>query len=218
MKRAILSGLAILMLAGLTAVAIGAGSDSKSKSTTPTAAGSDAKNTASQTSRTYEVEPTHVSVYFRIKHLSTSYTYGRFNNVSGAWTLADETGRNQFEFTLATDSIDTGNDKRDGHLKSPDFFNVKQFPAIHFKSTRVQSQGDRLHVTGDLTMHGVTQSVSFDLTVMDEIEHAMFGKRCGLDAAFTIKRSDFGMTKFVSEGVVGDDVMLMISLEGLRKG
>jgi polyisoprenoid-binding protein YceI len=120
-----------------------------------------------------------------------------------------------FDVTVKVDKLDTANAKRDQHLKSSDFFNAKQFPDIEFKSTGVKSTGDKtFDVTGDLTLHGVTKSITVPMTFVGAATTPM-GARAGFDATFTIKRSDYGMN--FMPGMVGDDVTLMINLEGVKQ-
>ena len=161
----------------------------------------------------YKLDGAHTSAYFRITHMGMSYTYGRFNNVSGAFAVGDDS---TFNFSVKAADIDTNNTKRDNHLRSPDFFNARQFPTIAFKSTDVQGHGDDLHVTGDLTLHGVTGEISFHMKKMGEGSDRWGNERIGFATEFTIKRSAFGMTKMLD--MVGDDVDLMISFEGIRGG
>ena len=160
----------------------------------------------------YKLDPSHAAVVFKIKHLEYSYTYGFFKEISGRFTTGDKPS---FEFTAKTQSLDTGFAKRDEHLRSPDFLNAKQFPVITFKSTGVESDGDLLHLTGDLSLHGVTQSITVDLKKMGEGDDPWGNYRTGYSTQFTIKRSDFGMDKMLD--MVGDEVTLMVSFEGTRE-
>src|SRR5438045_581123 len=110
----------------------------------------------------YAVDGMHAGVSFKISHLGLSWTYGRFNEMSGDFTLDPaDPSKSSFNLSIQVNSVDTNNKKRDDHLKSPDFFNVKQFPAITFKSTSVKPVKDGYQVTGDLTLHGVTKPVTF---------------------------------------------------------
>lgn len=173
-------------------------------------------NAAAAAAAKYEVEDSHASVYFKIRHMGVSYTYGRFNDIDGSFTLG-EPSEVAFDIIVKTASVDTANASRDNHLKSPDFFNAEQFPMIRFKSTKVEKDGDGYKVTGDMTMLGKTRSITVDIDVATPIEDRRSGKmRGGFDTEFTIKRSDFGMTKFVDAGTVGDEVKLGISMEGLH--
>ena len=166
---------------------------------------------------TYNLDPAHTTATFRIKHLNVSYFYGRFDDISGAMVI-DETDptKDTVQITVKTDSVDTHNDKRDQHLKSPDFCNAAQFPEITFKSTSVVKKSDTtFSVTGDLTIHGVTKSVTADFERVGTGKDPWGGIRTGAEAVLTIKRSDYGMT-FMQDGL-GDDVKLFVSLEGVKK-
>ena len=160
----------------------------------------------------YELDPGHTSVYFKIKHLDVSYVFGRFNDVEGQYTLGDDPS---FQFTVQTESVDTGNQKRDDHLRSPDFFNAKQFRTITFQSTSVSETDDGYEVTGDLTLHGQTNEITVPLEKVGEGEDPWGGYRTGFATEFTIKRSDYGMDQMLE--MVGDEVTLMISFEGKRQ-
>src|SRR5205823_6027689 len=112
----------------------------------------------------YTVDDAHTSVVFKIEHLGLSWIHGRFNDISGTFTIdKDEPGKSSFALTVKAESIDTGNAKRDQHLRSPDFFNVKQFPLLSFKSTAVKAVKGDYEVTGDFTLHGQTQSITLTL-------------------------------------------------------
>jgi polyisoprenoid-binding protein YceI len=163
----------------------------------------------------YAVDADHVAATFKIAHLGLSWTHGRFNDVSGAFTIDPDPAKCSFTLTLKADSIDTANKKRDEHLKSPDFFNVKQYPTISFTSKAVKKVKDGYQVTGDLTMHGETKSVTFDLLGGRQAEFPKGTKRTGYSADFVLKRSAYGMKNLV--GPVGDDVHLSVSFEGKKK-
>lgn len=163
----------------------------------------------------YQVDPVHSSMVFRVKHMGTSNFYGRFNNITGSFTLDDDPTKSSFQVQIQTDSVDTGVKKRDDHLKSPDFFNAKQFSTITFKSTQVKKAGDDgLDVVGDMTLHGVTKSVTAKVT---KTGTGKFGGRAlaGVEATLTIKRSDFGMN--FAMDTLGDEVRITVSLEGGRQ-
>lgn len=163
---------------------------------------------------TFKVDATHSSVVFRVKHMGVSYTYGRFNDVAGAFSIDEgHPAESGFDITVKSASIDTESDSRDNHLRSPDFFNVKQFPEITFKSKSVKKSGEIYKVTGDLTLLGVTKSITIDVEHIGTAEHPRSGNAIsGVETVFTIKRSDYGMTYGL--GGVGDEVKLMVSLEG----
>jgi polyisoprenoid-binding protein YceI len=163
----------------------------------------------------YQVDPAHTAVTFKVAHLGLSWTHGRFNAVSGRFVIdSAEPTQSSFELSLKAESIDTGNDKRDEHLKSPDFFNTKQFPAASFKSTSVKPVQGGLEVTGEFTLHGRTQPITFTLAGGKTAEFPPGVKRTGYSAQFKLKRSDYGMDKMA--GAVGDEVYVSISFEGVK--
>jgi polyisoprenoid-binding protein YceI len=163
----------------------------------------------------YALDAAHTSVVFKISHIGLSYVYGRFDDVSGAFTIDQDPAKSSFALSLKTESIDTNNKKRDEHLSGPDFFNVKQFPEIAFKSKSVKAIDGGLEVTGDLTLHGTTKSVTFALKGGKTAEFPKGVKRTGYSTEFTVKRSDFGMDKMLE--AVGDEVSIAISFEGTKK-
>ena len=169
----------------------------------------------------YKIEGSHTSIIFGVSHLGFSYTYGMFKNSQGSYSL--DTGNpaaSSFELAIDVNSIDTNDAKRDEHLKNADFFNVKQFPAITFKSTSVSAEKDSsdntiYQVTGDLTMHGTTKSITLPLQLLKE-GPGMGGKnRTGFLCETRLKRSDFGMTNMVP--AIGDEVAITISFEGVQQ-
>ncbi|HEY5741996.1 MAG TPA: YceI family protein [Terrimicrobiaceae bacterium] len=165
---------------------------------------------------TFKIDPVHSSVIFSVKHLGVSNVYGRFNDVSGKVVLdKSDASKSSIEVTIPVESIDTRNQKRDQHLKSPDFFNAKQFPVIVFKSKEVKGSGETYQVTGDLTLHGVTKPLSLEIKDVVEGKEMEGESRGGGETHFTIKRSDFGMD--FMQGPVGDEVKVMLSLEGVKQ-
>lgn len=173
---------------------------------------------AAHAADSYVVDPAHTSVIFGINHLGFSYTYGRFNKVSGNYVLDDANpAASRFEFTIETASVDTGDAKRDEHLRKPDFFNANEFPQITFVSTEVKSEKNNkgetvFQVTGELTIHGVTRKVTLPLRLL-KVGPGPDGKqRSGFIAEMQLFRSEFGMTNMVPH--IGDDVAVTISFEG----
>ena len=170
----------------------------------------------------YAIDAGHSTVLFSINHLGVSNTWGRFNGIEGSFSLNDENPTDcAVECTVDASSIDTNSADRDGHLKGPDFFNVKEFPTIKFKSTKVAkgAEAREFVVTGDLTLHGVTKSVTIHMTKIGEadLSKAMphLGYRAGFEGMLTIKRSDFGMDNMVPH--IGDEVRLILAVEGMRQ-
>jgi polyisoprenoid-binding protein YceI len=162
---------------------------------------------------TYKLDPVHTSVIFRVNHFGVSYVYGRFDEASGTFSVDDKSP--SFDITVNAESVDTNNKQRDTHLKSADFFSVKEFPTLTFKSTSVASSGDKkFDVTGDLTMHGVTKSITASIEFVGAADTKM-GARAGYEAHLSVKRSDFGMDKWLP--AVGDEIQVTVSLEGVKQ-
>lgn len=163
----------------------------------------------------YAVDAAHSHVLFRTTHLGLSYAHGRFDRMSGSFRLGD-TPKIEMEIDLT--SVDTQNEKRDAHLKGPDFFNTAEFPKATFRSTAVEKKGeDTWRVTGQFELLGKKREVAFDATKIGEGKDPWEGYRAGLHAEFTIKRSDFGMNWGIENDSVGDEVLIEVSLEGIRE-
>ena len=163
---------------------------------------------------TFKVDPVHSFVTFRIRHMGVAHAWGRFDQPQGTvvWDDADPS-KSSVQVTLQTERIDTGNEKRDAHLRSPDFFNARQFPTITFKSTAVTKKGEgEFEVRGDMTLLGVTKPVTAKVVKVGEADTKR-GQLAGWDAFFTVKRSEFGMT-FMPDGL-GDEVTIFVSVEGV---
>ncbi|HKD36315.1 MAG TPA: YceI family protein [Pirellulales bacterium] len=164
----------------------------------------------------YEIDGMHSGVNFKISHAGISWVYGRFDSFSGGFSLdPNKPAAASFAMTIKADSIDTNNKKRDEHLSSPDFFDVKQFPAMEFKSTAVRPVDDGYQVAGDFTMHGVTKPITVVLKGGRFTEFPMGTKRTGFVTQFTLKRSDFGIDKF--KEMLGDEVYIDVSFEATQK-
>lgn len=172
---------------------------------------------------TYVVDKAHSEAKFEVSHL-VSRVSGKFNDVSGKITgdPADAAG-SSVEFTIKAASIDTGNEGRDKHLRTPDFFDTDKFPEITFKSTAIKPTAKKnlYEVTGDLTMRGVTKRVTLP------VEFRGFGKdpsgntRAGFTAKTTLNRKDYGINwnRTFDEGgvVLGDDVDVVVNIEAPKQ-
>jgi polyisoprenoid-binding protein YceI len=162
---------------------------------------------------TYDIDWVHSTVVFKVKHLDVSYFRGRFNQIEGSivYDRGDAT-KCQVELVVTAESVDTNAPGRDRHLKSPDFLDVNQFPAIEFKSTKVKAgEKGALEITGDLKLHGVTKSITVTATKVGEASGPRGEKLIGFDTVFTIKRSEFGMTYSLDQ--LGDEVEIAVGLE-----
>jgi polyisoprenoid-binding protein YceI len=164
----------------------------------------------------YTIDGMHTSVSFKIAHIGLSWTHGRFNDVSGSFSIDPaDASKCTFSLSIKANSIDTNNAKRDDHLRSPDFLNVKQYPTLTFKSTSVKPIKDGYLVTGELNLHGTTKSVSFSLIGGRKAEFPKGVQRTGYTTDLAIKRSDFGMDKMAP--AIGEEVFISISFEGTKK-
>lgn len=165
----------------------------------------------------YAVDPVHSVVLAKIRHLNVSNFYARFNDVSGK-VVVDEAdpAKSSIEVVVKADSFDSNNEKRDQHVKNPDFLNAKQFPVITYKSTAIKKTGDdRYEVTGDLSLHGVTKPVTAAFTVVGRGKDPRGASIIGAETKFTFKRSDFDMS-FMLQGL-GDEIEVTVSIEAGKK-
>jgi polyisoprenoid-binding protein YceI len=156
----------------------------------------------------YAIDGAHSSVAFGIKHSDLNFVYGLFSNISGHFAV-DESG--DVDVTINADSIYTGVEGRDNHLKSPDFFNARQFPEISFKSSEISKvDDDTYELKGELTMLGMTKPVTAKCTMATGTGRGG-DEKGGLVTSFSVKRSDF---KLGGPGGVSDEVKVMVSLQG----
>ncbi|MCA9188707.1 MAG: YceI family protein [Pirellulaceae bacterium] len=164
----------------------------------------------------YGLDPTHTAVSFQVSHLGISWTHGRFNQVEGQFSIDPANPADaMFAMAINADSIDTGNQQRDDHLRSPDYFNTKQFPTISFKSTKAEKVEEGIQVTGDMTMHGQTKAITFLLKGGKTATFPQGVERMGFSTSLKIKRSDFGMSNMLE--AIGDEIFIGISFEGVKK-
>ena len=172
---------------------------------------------------TWNIDPDHSSIEFKVRHLMVSNVKGSFGRVAGVIHVDDkDITRSSATATIDTASIDTGVERRDAHLRSPDFLDVEKFPTMTFVSTKVARDGeDKLKVTGNLTLHGVTRRVVLDIEAPSlEIKDPAGNIRRGASAMARINRKDFGLTwnKALETGgvAVGEEVGINIELELVR--
>jgi polyisoprenoid-binding protein YceI len=169
---------------------------------------------------TWTNDPAHSEVDFSIRHLGISNVHGRFGKVAATIVLneADIT-KSTVNATIGVATADTGEQKRDDHLKTPDFFDVATFPLATFTSTSVVKNGNNLTVTGNLTLHGVTKPVVLDVEgptppVTAGPEHKVHS---GYSATTTITRSAFDIAAKMPPAMVGDEVKLTIELDAVKQ-
>jgi polyisoprenoid-binding protein YceI len=171
----------------------------------------------------YNIDPAHSSAQFTVTHMMISKVKGEFGKVSG--TVFYDPAKpeaDRLDVTIDVNALTTREEKRDGHLKSPDFFDVAKYPTMTFKSTSAYKEGGKLMVKGDLTIHGVTKPVVLEVTdgPSPEIQdHGM--QKLGASASTKLNRKDFGLvwSKTIDGGgaVVGDEVDVNLDVEMSRK-
>ena len=166
---------------------------------------------------TYVIDRNHSEAAFQVRHILTKVR-GTFRDFAGTINF-DKTKpeSSSVEFVIKVTSIDTGTQKRDDHLRSPDFFDVATHPEIVFTSTKVVPKGNnKFDVVGDFTMHGVTKQVTLPVTFLGE-QKFMNGSKAGFETALTINRSDYGLVwnRAVDGGgvLVGEEVEISINIE-----
>jgi polyisoprenoid-binding protein YceI len=171
---------------------------------------------------TWNIDPSHSHVEFAVRHLMISTVKGRFGALHGTVRIDEsDFSKSAADITIDVSSIDTREPQRDAHLKSADFFEVETYPTITFKSTRVEKKSDdAFTLVGALTIHGVTEEVSLDVTHEGRRHDPWGGERAGFSAKTQIKRSRFGLTwnQLLEAGgvTVGDDIKIAIDVELLR--
>jgi polyisoprenoid-binding protein YceI len=164
---------------------------------------------------------THSSISFWVRHLMVSKVHGKFTKWSGALAFDEKTPTaSRTQVKIDTASISTEETQRDGHLRSGDFLEVEKYPHIEFASTSVAPAGDRITVTGDLTIKGVKKPVKLDVEYAGRVKDPWGGERVGFTARTTISRKDFGLTwnQALDAGgvVVGDKVEIAIEVEAVK--
>jgi polyisoprenoid-binding protein YceI len=166
----------------------------------------------------WSIDPAHSQAMFTVRHMVVSNVRGQFQKTTGTARIDEaDPARSSVEVSIDAASIDTRVEARDNHLRSPDFFDVAKYPAITFKSTKVEKAGEgKLKVTGDLTLHGVTRPVVLEVEGPSAPIKDGKGLRRGLTARTSISRQDYGLkwNKLVEAGpVVGDEVKIEIEAE-----
>lgn len=170
----------------------------------------------------WTIDASHSHIGFSVRHMVVSTVRGQFNAVRGTLNL-DETNpaASRVEAEVDAATIDTHDANRDGHLRSADFFDVEQFPTITFKSTKVENNDGDYKVTGDLTMHGVTKSVTFAVEYSGFVRDPYGLDRAGFSAQTKINRKDFGLgwggLLETGGAIVSDEVKLNLEFEATQQ-
>src|SRR5450432_1127754 len=177
----------------------------------------------SSATTTWNIDPVHSVAEFKVKHLMIANVKGQFTGISGALTLNDgDLTLSRVEAVIDAASINTREPQRDTHLKSADFFDVEKYPTLSFKSTHVSRNADgELQVAGDLTIHGVTRKVTFEVEgPTPPVKDPWGNTRLGLSATTKINRKEFGLTwsPVLETGglMVGEEVTITLEVEFVK--
>jgi polyisoprenoid-binding protein YceI len=171
---------------------------------------------------TWTVDPTHSSAAFEVKHMAIATVRGRFREFDGTLEAAeDDPSNSRAQGSAKTASIDTGNEDRDAHLRSPEFFDAERYPEITFASTSIEHvEGGTYRVTGDLTIKDVTREVEMTATVEGAGEDPWGNERVGVAVRGTIDRTEFGLTwqqRLAGGGLlVGEKVQVLLDISAVR--
>jgi polyisoprenoid-binding protein YceI len=170
---------------------------------------------------TWDIDPVHSDVSFTVRHMMVSKVRGRLGAFTGEIVTQPQFTDSTVTASVESASIDTGNEQRDGHLRSPDFFHVENHPTWTFRSTAIRPDGDDHVLEGELTVKGVTRPVSFALEVNGFGPDAYGGTRAGFTATTTISRADFGVDiSLPLDGggvVVSDKVAITLEIEAVLR-
>lgn len=174
----------------------------------------------------FGVDAAHSHVGFKVRHLVTK-VQGEFKDFDGSFSFDEKNlDASKASFTIKSTSISTNNEKRDGHLRTKDFFDVKKYPTITFVGKKLEADGDkRYKLTGDFTMHGVTKPVTFEVeyggATADPFDKSGKAQRAGFTATTSVNRKDFGIVwnKTLDAGglMLGEDVAIELNVEGVSK-
>ncbi len=171
----------------------------------------------------WQLDPVHSSVEFIARHLMVSKVRGKFTDVQGNIHISDDPLGSWVEVEIDAASVESGDEKRDAHLRSPDFLDVERYPKIAFRSTRVEgSSPEHFLVTGDLTVHGVTRPVTLEVEYNGWTQSPFGDQRAGFSAHAELDREDFGLTwNAALEGggvLVGKKARLEFEIEAVKQG
>lgn len=169
---------------------------------------------------TYDIDPSHTELGFAVRHMAVSKVRGRFSTFSGTLVLAENPADSSATVTIEAGSVDTRDENRDGHLRTNDFFDVENHPTWTFTSTSIKPEGPtEFSVEGDLTIRGVTKSVTLATTFEGVVKDPFGNHRVGFSASTTINREDFGVAfgAVMEAGglVVAKKVDIQIELEAV---
>ncbi|MBK9321781.1 MAG: polyisoprenoid-binding protein [Bdellovibrionaceae bacterium] len=168
----------------------------------------------------YKIDLSHSKVGFEIAHLVIATVDGKFTDFEGMIVIDPKLEKSKVDINIKAASINTANEERDKHLKSPDFFDTVKFEKVTFKSKKVEGTPEALKISGDLTMHGITKSVILEAKYTGSVKDPWGNERIAFKASTKVNRKDFGLTwnKAVEAGpVVGEEVSIDIRLEAIKE-
>ena len=169
---------------------------------------------------TWAIDPVHSSINFWVRHLMVSKVRGKFDAFSGAIVVGED-GTASVRAEIAVDSVNTGNDQRDAHVKSADFFDVEKYPVATFTSRAVELNGNKYVLHGELTLKGVTRPVALDLEFYGANPGMGHGEVAGFEASVVVNRKDFGididLPLETGGAVVGDKVTITLEIEAVKQ-
>ena len=174
------------------------------------------------TTGTWQIDPTHTTIGFSVRHAMIAKVRGRFTDFAGSFTLDGENPANSSaQLTVLLTSVDTQNDDRDNHLRSAEFFDVESFPEMTFISTGVEAKGNDFVVTGQLSVHGVTKSVPVKFELVGISQDPWGNTRIGFEGEAEINRRDFGLEWNVAldtGGVlVSENIKINLDVEAVKQ-
>jgi polyisoprenoid-binding protein YceI len=169
---------------------------------------------------TWAIDPVHSSIEFSVRHLMVSKVRGRFDTFSGAIVIAED-GTPSVTAEIAVDSVNSGNEQRDAHIKAPDFFDVEKYPTATFASTGVRADGDHYLLDGNFTLKGVTKPITLDLAFNGVTPGMGHGEVAGFEASVVLNRKDFGIVIDIpleaGGTVLGDKITITLEIEALKR-
>ncbi len=168
----------------------------------------------------YKIDPAHTSLSFSVRHMGVSNVKGHFDEFAGTLVL-DNGSIKEASGTVQVKSVDTGIEKRDDHLRTPDFFDAARYPLITFKTKRVEKSGEQTILIADFTMRGVTKELRLPVTLSGPVKDPQGNTRIGVEGRTTLNRKDYGMrfNAVMDTGglLVGDEVTIEINAEAVKE-
>ncbi len=169
---------------------------------------------------TWTADPAHTTVGFSVKHLGISNVHGTFDEFDGSLVTDGDLSTAKITGVVKTASVNTGEQQRDDHLRSADFFDAEQYPELRFESTSIQADNDELTITGNLTIHGVTNAITLRGEITGTESDPWGNERVGLEIAGSLSRGDYGMkfNQALGSGnvLVGDKVKIALDISAVR--